>query len=590
MDNVVGILWIIFAFVFNIILTFAPLIIIIVVIVNRKKRINLNNIGNVNVSNVSSMPNTSVIILKCAVCGSVLTVNHKFCSKCGAAFDGNNVVVEENPNAPLNNANQNTNVSVQPQKKIVTSSSFDSMFNMSESLMVEEFINRELVKADLDKNSKLIPSDALKRKKIFTIIFAVLLFIYISLIFFHFPIWTYIIGAILLFIFYKCTTNYTLMKYLKKQLKVRPSEKVSNIVMTAKSTLVTDDSKRVFIIGSIIAFILPMIIFFKPIIMYEKTDNGYGVRYYIYGLSNFTSATIPETHKGRDVVSLRGNTFSNMYFLKKVNLPDSVTEIRGQAFKNAYKLTSIKLPSKLKYLGGGAFYNCKSLKSIDIPDSVTYIGGEAFYNCKSLESVKLSSNISEIRGSTFENCTSLKSVVIPDNVTRIGGHAFYGNSSLSSVVISENSKLDEIGSSAFRLCRSLDKITIPKDTYVNMRAFKESPTDVKRIGDVELGSLINSSNYTYDTYVYIKSGETKQINQHRTGATVQDAYVKLERVEKGYDSNDFLITYRDNNGVETFYLDKDYSYKVINDNIAVEISADYVLKYDSAVSLNIYYN
>ena len=561
MNYIGSILGLLFSLVFNFIFTFAPVIIVIIVIAirNKNKRKRLNSINNFDASSISSVPNTSSFILKCAACGSVLTFNHKFCSKCGAPFSGDNVAVERNPNAQTSTA--------QPRKKIVTSSSYDSMFNLAENLMIEEFINRELVKAELDKNSKLIPSDALKRKKIFTVIFAVLLFIYVSLIFFHFPIWTYIIGAILLFIFYKCTTNYTLMKYLKKQLKVRPSEKVSNIVMNAKNTLVTDDSKRVFIIGGVIAIILPMIIFFKPVIMYEKTDNGYGVRYYIYGLSNFTSATIPKTHKGQDVVSLRGNTFSNMYFLKEVKLPDSITEIRGQAFKNDYSLTSVNLPSNLLYLGGETFYNCKSLKSINLP-----IG------------------ISEIKGSTFENCKSLKSVVIPDNVTRIGGHAFYGNSSLSSVIISENSKLKEIGSSAFRLCRSLDKITIPKDTYVNIRAFKESPTDVKRFGDVELGSLINSSNYAYDAYVYIKLGETKEINQYRTGAIVQDAYLKLERVEKGYDSNEFIITYSDNNGVETFTLGKDYSYKVINDNIAVEISADYVLRYDSAVSLNIYYN
>ena len=68
---------------------------------------------------------------------------------------------------------------------------------------------------------------------------------------------------------------------------------------------------------------------------------------------------------------------------------------------------------------------------------------------------------------------------------RIGGHAFYGNSSLSKVSISENSKLQEIGSSAFRQCSRLYNINIPSGTYVNERAFKESPTVVNRYNNYQ---------------------------------------------------------------------------------------------------------
>ncbi len=61
----------------------------------------------------------------------------------------------------------------------------------------------------------------------------------------------------------------------------------------------------------------------------------------------------------------------------------------------------------------------------------------------------------------------------PIQLQRIGGHAFYGCKSLSKVELSENSKLKEIGSSAFRLCDSLKEITIPSLTSVNSRAFKK---------------------------------------------------------------------------------------------------------------------
>lgn len=424
----------------------------------------------------SSVPTTPVqnqvkgVELRCAKCNTVLQITDKFCPSCGEAFDGNNVVVSENSTS-----------SVQiPPKVAIHPSDFDMMYSLSEENLLEEVINKEMTKAGIDKSSKLIPSDILKRKKILNIIFSILIFVYITLIFFHFPIYTYIVGIVILFIFFKVTRKYDLIKYLKKQLKARPGEKISNIVMNVKNTFVADDSKTTFMIVLLTAIILPLLIFSSPKIIYEKVDDGYAVRYYIFGLTNFKTANIPATYKNENIVSLRGNTFSNMPFLESVNLPDTITEIRGQAFMNCYKLTEVNIPNRLEYLGGGAFYNAKSLKKIELPDTLTYLGGESFYGAKSLEYVKLSNKLSEIRGDSFEYCTSLKSINIPDSVTRIGGHAFYGDTSLSEVSISKNSKLSEIGSSAFRRCSSLYNISIPLRTVVNERAFKESPTSVNR--------------------------------------------------------------------------------------------------------------
>lgn len=410
------------------------------------------------------------IELKCTKCNSVLQITDNVCPNCGEPFNKNNVTITENINASVNTI----------PKVAVSRTNFDKIYSLTENKMLEEFINRELIKASIDKSSKLIPSDVLKRKKILNIIFSILVFVFITLIFFHFPIYTYIVGLLILFIFYRITRKYDLTKYLKKKIKARPGEKVSNIVMNEKNALIADNSKGVFIIGLLVAIILPLIIFSSPRIIYEKVDGGYAVRYYIFGLTNFKTATIPETYKNEKVVSLRGNTFSNMPFLESVSLPDSITEIRGQAFKNCYRLTEVNIPEKLQYLGGGAFYNAKSIKKIELPDTLIYLGGEAFYGAKSLEYIKLSNRLLEIRGDSFKYCTSLKSITIPDSVERIGGHAFYGDSSLSEVLISKNSKLREIGSSAFRQCSSLYSITIPSSTSVNGRAFKESPTIVNR--------------------------------------------------------------------------------------------------------------
>lgn len=425
-----------------------------------EKSIN-ESVGTVNSSDNSTATNNRL----CEKCGAIVHLTDKFCSNCGEAVE----IKEEQ-------------VVQEVKKEIVKQSDFDSIYQNTEDKLIEEYIKKQFEQLNIKLDNDMISSEIFKRKIIFTVIFALLLFVSISSIFFHFPILTYIIEIIILLFLFNATRKYDLMKYLVKEVKSRPQEKISNIIMNFKNSLIDDNTKIIRIIFIVVAMSLPLIIFINPRIMYEKIDNGYGVRFYAFGLTNYKTAKIPESYNGKPVISLRGNTFSNMPFLEKVELPDSITEIRGQAFKNDKKLTTVNIPNNLEYLGGGAFYNCKSITNIELPDTLTYLGGESFYGALSLESIKLSQNLTEIRGNSFEYCTSLRSISIPDSVTRIGGHAFYGDTSLSEVILTENSKLSEIGSSAFRQCDSLFEITIPQNTYVNERAFKESPTAVKYFG------------------------------------------------------------------------------------------------------------
>lgn len=339
--------------------------------------------------------------------------------------------------------------------RIVHAEDFDPLFAMSEEDCVEGFIKREMQRAGITEEQNLIPEDMLRRKNILNAVLAVLLFVYISLFFFHFPMKTYVIGLIILVVYAFLTSRYQLIKYLKKEIRSRSQEKISNIVMNVKASMVQDYSKKLKWALMAVAVAGSLLLFSKSRIFYEQADAGYYVRFYVYGLTNMTTATIPDTYQGEKVMGLRGNTFSNMPFLSEVTLPDSITEIRGQAFKN-----------------------CRSLERVTLPEHLTYLGGEAFYHCSSLEGVNLPAGLTEIRGNTFEECSSLLRIEIPDNVTRIGGHAFYGNTSLEEVVISPDSKLQQIGSSAFRCCDSLREITLPRGVSVNERAFKETPVRI----------------------------------------------------------------------------------------------------------------
>lgn len=486
----------------------------------------------------------------------------------------------------------------------------EKLYMKSEKDILKTIVKEELQKNNFDKTKTIDYID--NRKFKITIIFSILNFLFISFIFFHLPLWTYLFIFLNIIIYIIFIKKYNIESYIIKQIKARPDDNISDIVATMiQNSYVSNKFKNISIV--LASIILPIFVYFKPMTFYEKYEDGYFVRFYTVGLTNYTEVDIPETHNGKKVIGIRGNVFSNMYFVKEINLPDSIEIIRGKAFKNDKTLKNIKLPENLTYLGGSAFRNCSSLEYIEIPEGVTEINGSTFEGCTNLKEVKLHDNITsihgsafrycssleeidlpdkitEIRGNTFEECISLKEIEIPEGVTRIGGHAFYGNSSLSKVTLTQNSRLTEIGSSAFRKCNNLLEITLPKNVYINERAFKESPTVIKYFGELNYGYLIDSSKYTYNNFQYLYVNESKKVNEYRKSAKVQDAYISLENIVKDNESYKYTLKYKENDKEEIFTLSKTEPSKIINDNLALEISAKYVLNYDNRISLNIYYN
>ena len=414
-------------------------------------------------------------------------------------------------------ANSKTKVSLGkklPNYKNVTEATIETEYLKKEDRLLKGFIKEELQKNNFINGSTINYVE--KRKMILTGIFAVLNIIFISFYFFHLPTWTYIFFVVNIIVFLIFTGRFNLVHYLIKQVKGRPDEDLSNVVVSSIQDKTTN--KFVYRISIIVVSLaLPLFLYSKPRIFYEKTGDGYYVRFYTIGLKNNEVAEIPETYKGKRVIGIRGKVFANIKSLKEVKLPNSIETIRGQAFMNDINLERINLPSNLNYLGGSAFQNCKKLENISIPKGVTEIHGKAFKGCSNLKSVELPDGIIEIHGNSFENCVSLQSINIPDSVKRIGGHAFYGDSSLVDVIFTENSQIDEIGSSAFRRCSNLREITLPnRYIYINERAFKESPTVVNRF---DYTTSYNQS----DKYTVNSDGT----NSYIEGSNFENEYSKL---------------------------------------------------------------
>lgn len=507
--------------------------------------------------------------LKCPYCHNPIKVEDNFCTSCGKEIPTTNIpIIKEN---------------------IITISSFDSLYDNSDNDILEEFINKELKNANIAEDTDLIPSSVLKKKKTMIFIFSLLLFVFMCSIFFHFPLLFYIVYIILLVLIYYITNHYNLIKYIKKEIKSRPQEKMSNIIMSIKNSFVKDDSRASFLGCAIVAVAAPMMLFFTPRIMYEQDANGYYVRFYTSGVINNKTAIIPDTYKGKPVIGLRGNTFSNMPFLEYVYLPDTITEIRGQAFKNDKRLKEVKLPANLTYLGGGAFYNCIAITSIELPDTLTFLGGESFKNARSLKYIKLSNQLTEIRGNTFENCTSLTSIDIPDTVTRIGGHAFYGCTSLSTVNISVNSQLLTIGSSAFRKCTSLRTINLPKGTSVNSRSFKESPTTINYY---DINQIVSKDALKKnETFYFSTLNEEKEINKTDSSYNTYKTKIRISDVLKDLIYYTYSIEVEIDGNIQTFALSYQKPYAIVNNNLVIymENKTDFI-SYEDGIIIKAYYN
>ncbi len=247
-----------------------------------------------------------------------------------------------------------------------------------------------------------------------------------------------------------------------------------------------------------------------------------------WGCTNIATMTLPFTGSSRD-----GDESDGFYYIFGGNGADvpsslkSVTVTGGKSidFSLCKHIRSVSLPEGIQDIGSKAFAYCTSLKSIIIPDSVTSIVSCAFEGCSNLESVSFGedSRLKSIADMAFVDCVGLTEIILPSSIQSVKDDAFrnctsldgykYGNaiylgnesdpyilllrgvdssitscevpastrfiytdafksfSQLESVAFGEDSRLQSIGSYAFRMT-GLKSVVIPKGvTYLGFEAF-----------------------------------------------------------------------------------------------------------------------
>lgn len=215
---------------------------------------------------------------------------------------------------------------------------------------------------------------------------------------------------------------------------------------------------------------IPRAIEYEPIdsfsYTYDDESDSVIIEKYKGGVKD--TVNIPKTIGWKNVSTISNNAFDGAN-VKKIRIPDTVTEIQVAAFQNTADLKEVRLSKNLTELTSEVFLN-SGLTSVTVPDGVVSISDSCFKNNADLATVELSASLKEIGDHVFASCTSLTEVVLPDGMETLGLRAFEGCSSLTSITIPA-SVTDLEGDDIFKDCNAALKIKgaagSAAETYAN---------------------------------------------------------------------------------------------------------------------------
>lgn len=224
--------------------------------------------------------------------------------------------------------------------------------------------------------------------------------------------------------------------------------------------------------------------------------------------SNLKTVTI-----GDNVQKMGTYVFSNDTALTDVTIGDGTEEIGERAFEGDRALLNVTIGEGLKELQYRIFAKCTFLKKIDLPDSLTSISNGAFSDSALMENglsplkyadnwlIGYNSNNTDDSEVTVKKGTvgiapdalykhQMETLNLPDSLKYINSGAISYTSNLKTVTLPQG--LEIIGTEAFKLSGLLE-ITIPESVeYIGDAAFWDD--------NLEKITILNPNCEIYDSY------------------------------------------------------------------------------------------
>lgn len=123
----------------------------------------------------------------------------------------------------------------------------------------------------------------------------------------------------------------------------------------------------------------------------------------------FHDSQIGEIYQGRNI-----NAFFGKSGVRKVTISDNVTEIGGYS---SCPISELSIGKNVTTIRTGAFSLCNELRKVVLPESVTELS-QNFNDCESLEYINIPSKVHELEA-FCNQCPSLKEIVIPATLEKL---------------------------------------------------------------------------------------------------------------------------------------------------------------------------
>ena len=136
---------------------------------------------------------------------------------------------------------------------------------------------------------------------------------------------------------------------------------------------------------------------------YENNSDGSLCIYSYTPTKIVTELAVPASIDGKMVTKIEG-IFSGNDDIKRVILPNTLTNIGANSFKSCDSLEEIEVNSNSLVFEEDAIIDCENLQTIDFENGVIYFKDASIHGCKKLKNISLPNNVIIDGNTNFADC------------------------------------------------------------------------------------------------------------------------------------------------------------------------------------------